>query len=130
MNWLRQFMTGRNGPDTLSNYSMWSGFICSVLASVFRIRLLSYVAWVLLFYAMFRLFSKNVYQRRAENMKFFHTIQRLKAPIFKAKRKYDQRKYYKFYKCSVCKQELRVPKGKGNIKITCPKCKNSFTAKS
>ncbi|MCR4675383.1 MAG: hypothetical protein K5675_10245 [Lachnospiraceae bacterium] len=45
-----------------------------------------------------------------------------------AKRAYDkeQKKIYKFYTCSSCGQKVRVPKGKGKIEITCPKCKNTF----
>ena len=28
--------------------------------------------------------------------------------------------------CDNCKQQMRVPKDEGKIKVTCPKCKNVF----
>lgn len=37
-----------------------------------------------------------------------------------------QRKTHRFFKCPECGVTVRVPKGKGKIKITCPKCKNAF----
>lgn len=33
---------------------------------------------------------------------------------------------YELTKCTNCDAKLRVPKNKGKIKITCPKCKTSF----
>lgn len=33
---------------------------------------------------------------------------------------------YKVVNCPECEARLRVPKGKGKIKITCPKCKLAF----
>ncbi|MCD7981014.1 MAG: zinc-ribbon domain-containing protein [Clostridiales bacterium] len=38
----------------------------------------------------------------------------------------EQRKIYKFYMCPHCSQKVRVPKGKGRIEITCPKCRTTF----
>ena len=32
--------------------------------------------------------------------------------------------------CPTCKQKLRVPRGKGKISITCPKCATSFIKKT
>ena len=33
---------------------------------------------------------------------------------------------YKVVDCPSCKTRLRVPKGKGKLKISCPKCSHSF----
>jgi len=33
---------------------------------------------------------------------------------------------HKYYKCSTYKTTLRVPKAKGKIVITCPKCREKF----
>ena len=46
----------------------------------------------------------------------------------RAKKAYEkeQKKIYKFYTCGQCGQKVRVPKGKGKIEITCPKCRNTF----
>lgn len=126
MNWLRRMMIGRNGPDTLSNYTLGIGFVASIISSIFRIRSLNILSTILLLVTIFRMFSTNVYARRKENMLFLQLLYKIQTPLNKSKRKYEQRQIYKFYKCPTCKQELRVPKGKGQIKITCPKCKTVF----
>ena len=129
MDWLRRFMIGRNGPDTLTNYLIGTGFILSILSAVLSVAALNIMSSVLLFIAVFRMFSKNVYARRQENMIFLRFLYKIKTPFYKYKRRKQQKALYKFYKCPSCKQELRVPKGKGKIKITCPKCKTSFEKK-
>ena len=47
-----------------------------------------------------------------------------------AKARQEQKKIYRFYKCPQCRQRVRVPKGKGRICITCPKCRAEFIKKS
>ena len=42
----------------------------------------------------------------------------------------EQKKIYRFYKCKQCKQKIRVPRGRGKIEITCPKCQNHFIKKT
>ena len=36
---------------------------------------------------------------------------------------------HKYYHCPQCSKMLRVPKGKGKIAISCPKCKEKFIKK-
>lgn len=47
-----------------------------------------------------------------------------------AKRMWKERKTTSFIKCPVCGQILSVPKGKGKIRVTCPKCHTKMEAKS
>ena len=37
-----------------------------------------------------------------------------------------QRKMYAFFRCPDCDQRVRVPRGRGKIAITCPKCRREF----
>lgn len=42
----------------------------------------------------------------------------------------QERKHFKFFKCPACHQKIRVPKGKGRIEITCPRCGEKFVKKT
>ena len=42
----------------------------------------------------------------------------------------EERRTYKVFICPTCKQKLRVPRGKGKISISCPKCGTSFIKKT
>lgn len=37
---------------------------------------------------------------------------------------------HKYMKCPHCKAQLRLPKGKGKISVTCPVCKKEFVKKT
>ncbi len=90
---------------------------------------LSVVVLVLLVYQMFRLFSKNIPARRNEDTKFrnlFKPITKRRKLMKKAK----QDATHKYFMCPKCSQNVRVPKGKGKITITCPKCKHKFDKRS
>ena len=47
-----------------------------------------------------------------------------------AKKMWSERKTSKFLKCPSCGQILSVPKGKGKIRVTCPKCHAKVETKS
>ena len=81
-------------------------------------------------YALFRVLSTNKYKRVAENRKFKEKfIDPIKSEI-KTQKKNKKDKDFKYIKCPSCKQELRIPKHKGKIKVKCPKCEHKFDARS
>ncbi len=53
---------------------------------------------------------------------------RERAERFRAQQ--QDKRYYKYFNCPNCNQKVRVPKGKGKIEITCPKCHTSFIRKT
>ncbi len=120
MNWLRKFMYGRYGTDQLSMTLIVISLILSLLAPVFKLP--SSIFLVLLFIAYFRVFSKNINKRYRENQKFLETFKPITSRFNKLKRRMKSRKNYKYFRCRNCKQEIRVPKGKGKIRVTCPNC--------
>ena len=69
----------------------------------------------------FRVFSRNINKRYAENQKFLNARYEWTVKAERRKKRFAQRKQYKFFKCPMCKQEVRVPRGHGKICITCPK---------
>ena len=130
---LLQFMTGRNGNDELNRFLLVADLVCLLLASVFRRgagHFLMPLALVLIALTYFRMLSRNTMRRGEENMRFLMARDKLRSSLRIKKEQWTQRKDYKFFVCPECKATLRVPKGRGRIKIVCRKCGNSFMGKS
>jgi len=129
MNWLRNFMYGRNGVDHLSFAFVAVGFVISMIVSFIDIPFINLLPLIPYGYSFFRILSRNVYKRRSENQKFLSWWN----PIWRRiVNKYNQLrdKQHKYFTCPKCRSTLRVPRGKGKIAITCPKCKNEITKKT
>ena len=90
----------------------------------------SLIGMVFLLYFMFRCFSRNIAARTRENARYIALTAKPRAAWARFNTRWDQRKTTKFLKCPQCGQSLSMPKGKGTLKITCPKCRNQFTTKS
>lgn len=128
MNWLRKFMYGRYGVDALSMTVIILGFLLSLVSPY--LKLLSIVSTIIFIYAYYRVLSKDIKKRYAENMKFLKLVEPITSRFKKSKMRMDGRKNYKYFKCKNCKQEIKVPKGKGKIRVTCPKCGEKTIKKS
>ncbi len=129
-----RFMSGRYGADELSKALNIGVLVCLVI-SIFSgwIPLLSIFYWIgliLMVYTFFRMLSRNVSKRYEENQKFLNARYQRTVKREAAKKRWAQRDMYRFYKCPSCKQRVRVPKGRGKICITCPKCRTEFVRKS
>ena len=115
---LRRFMEGRYGTDKLNMAILLTGLACSILASILpgAVTKLTFttVSYILMGFAIFRTLSRNIYKRYEENRKFLLFFQKIKD------------KDHRYYNCPRCHQQVRVPKGKGKISITCPKCREKF----
>ena len=127
---LRQFMTGRYGVDAYSKFLLCVAIVCWILNMIIGSKLLYSWSLLLLFYTYYRMFSKNIQKRYQENQKFLATKNKLIAKFKSEKSQMKQRKTHHIYKCPTCNQKIRIPKGKGRICITCPKCKTEFTRTS
>lgn len=125
-----RFMYGRYGLDTLGKYTIGAALAAMVLSNIFDNYMLALLSWTFLILAYFRMFSKNVYKRSAENQTFLTKTQRLRGWFTTQKNLLAQRKTHHIYRCPGCKQKIRVPRGKGRIEIRCPKCSTTFIKKS
>ena len=124
--WLRRVMTGRYGTDQLNNVLLIIALVLCLLPTILSIfifipplnLLLTLGAYTLMGIALFRMFSRNTYKRYEENRRYLRFRERLRD------------RTHRYYQCPRCRQDVRVPRGKGKISITCPKCKEKFIRKS
>lgn len=132
-NWLRRVMTGRYGVDELSRFLNTTAMLSLVLSVLFNNGLSVFfllLSFISLIWNYIRMFSRNTYKRRAENNAYLTIRYHLTRKFTGLKQRMQQKKYYRFYKCPRCGVTTRVPKGKGTIRITCPKCGEIFQRKS
>ena len=119
---LRSFMAGRYGTDRLNMVILCAGLFCSLLSVWIHKGPRTLIFWALsygvMIWAIFRSLSRNTYKRYQENRKFLQFITRLK----------DRQNRY--FDCPKCRQMVRVPRGKGRISITCPRCGEKFIRKT
>ena len=127
---MQRFMAGRYGADELSKAHSVAVMILLLLSMFGRLGILYWLALALMIYSIWRMFSKNVSKRYEENQKYLNCRYKATVKIDRMKKHFAQRKIYRFYKCPQCKQKVRVPKGRGKICITCPKCRTEFVKKS
>ncbi len=130
---LLRLMVGRNGNDELNRFLLMADAILLLLGAIFRKTLgsvLMTLALLVLVLMYFRMFSRDLVRRSEENGRFLVFRDRVRSTLRLWKEQWVQRKDYKFFTCPACKTVLRVPKGRGKIKIVCRKCGNSFTGKT
>lgn len=129
-NWLRNFMIGRYGPDHLYVALFVFSIILGIVSVITQLAIFSILSYLVLFWALFRMFSRNINGRRKENDRFLRIWWPCKQRFKNRIARWKNRKMYKFFKCPACKNTLRVPKKKGKISITCPKCGERFERKT
>lgn len=127
---MQRFMAGRYGNDQLNQFIFIVAIISIVLEIITRQSLFYTLTLVLLILAYVRVFSRNINKRYEENMKFLQKKDAILNKFRKQKYYAAQRRNFHIYTCPQCKQKIRIPKGKGKISITCPKCRTSFIKKS
>jgi ribosomal protein L37AE/L43A len=156
----RSFMARRNGPDDLGRDLFVLGVVLLVLGALLNGGMVGALFLLLglaaIVYAYFQMFSTKIDQRRAANRAYVakrnEVLGKLKAPFAKAgtgkaagkAQEYAQRaqraaeqakaaaadKDHRYFACPKCKQAVRVPKGAGKIRVTCPKCGEKFQKKA
>ena len=126
---LARFMIGRNGSDQLTRFI--SIVVCLALVlSLFLNSDAQLAIWFLAIvgaiYGYFRVFSRNVAKRRQENANFLRATASVRGYFRGLRERWVQRRDYRFFRCPSCRTLLRVPRGKGKIRVVCRKCGTSF----
>ena len=119
---LQRFMMGRYGTDKLNTYILGLGVALCLVSILLPFPLLDLILTVLsyglMIWAITRTLSRNTYKRYRENRRFLMLLDRVKD------------RQHRYYDCPRCRQLVRVPRGKGKIMITCPKCGEKFQKKT
>ncbi len=119
---LRNFMMGRYGTDRLNMAILCVGLVASLLSVLIKFAPVNLALFALsygmMFWAIFRTLSRNTYKRYQENRKFLQLTGRMKD------------REHRYFDCPKCRQMVRVPRGKGKISITCPRCREKFVKKT
>lgn len=119
---IRRFMEGRYGTDKLNMLLLGIGLAATVLAMFIKASvpdlILMLLSYSLMGIVIFRTLSRNIYKRYQENRKYLLLLQKLKD------------REHRYFDCPKCRQQVRVPRGKGKISITCPKCREKFIKKT
>ena len=125
-----EWMRGRRGPDDIAIFCIGLAVLLVIINLFANVGLISLVALALIVYAIFRIQSKNLSARAKENENFLKAIGPARPWLQNPKAAAAEAKEYKHAKCSSCGQRVRVPRGKGKLRVTCPKCGEKFEVKS
>jgi phage FluMu protein Com len=138
----QRLFNGRYGIDPLSI------FIICLAAPFFSTHYFWIIGVLIIAYALFRMFSRNIEKRRRELWVFNDILRKISIfisrliykmkPFFSGVKKghdtrrlkRSQRKDYIFVRCPHCKKTLRLPRNKGKIVVTCPMCRYEFKKKT
>lgn len=127
---IRLWLQGRYGTDELNRAITWTA-VFLLLISVLSGQGIFYSAgFVLILWSIFRSFSKNIYKRREERQWWLNKTAAVKSWLSLQKRKWHDRKEYKYFRCKNCKTVMRVPRGKGRVKMNCRKCHSEMEGKT
>ncbi|MBR3893804.1 MAG: hypothetical protein IKJ35_01505 [Clostridia bacterium] len=120
------FLSGRNGVDSLGRAVMILGCVLAVVNLFLRSLVLALLSDAVLVYVVFRMMSRNLVARRAENARWWNFCKRIKDFFRLQKNKRRDRKTHVYHKCPHCKKTLRLPRVKGMHTVCCPCCHERF----
>ena len=123
-------MFGRYGVDSLNNAMLVLCLVLMILSRVLRAGWLDLLSIAVLVVCYLRVFSRNINARYQENQKFLAAVQPVRKWFGGMKQRFRDRKTHRYFTCPSCGMTLRVPKGKGKINISCPKCRTQFIKKT
>ena len=126
----RQFMVGRYGTDGLNQSLSIASIVLLLISLITRISVFTWLGVALLVLCYYRSLSRNISKRTEENYRYYTLKDRLDGKVRGLKDQWANRKLYPYYRCPKCRQKLRVPRGRGRIQISCPRCGTQFIKKS
>ena len=127
---LQKIMAGRRGADELSLALLIVGVVLSMLSGIFRLPLLHWLSLAIYIYALYRMLSRDLEKRYAENAAFLKLWRGKSSAVKQFVNRMKNMKKYKYFKCPECKSRIRLPRGVGEVTVTCGKCHHAFKQKA
>ena len=124
--WLR----GRQGPDDLAVFCVNLAIVVLLVNAFLRTSWLGWAALLLVAYSVFRIQSKNLGARARENEAFLKALGPARPWLQNPRAAWGELRTYKHVRCGSCRQRVRVPRGKGRLRVTCPKCRTTFDVRT
>ena len=128
--WFTRFMSGRYGVDQMNHELVIAALVLTVLGTLTGLGLVTIIGDVFLITALVRMFSKDRYRRAAENQAYLQKTYKLRQGMTERMNRFRNRKKFRYLSCPKCKAKLRVPRGVGNVTITCKGCGHKFDKKA
>ena len=125
-----RMMAGRYGTDQFSRFLSFLALGLMIVNLFLRSGILWLLGIAVLVFVYIRLFSRNHEKRRRENERYLQMKYKLTSGARNWLDRQKQRRNFVFFRCPACHAMLRVPRGKGKIRVTCRKCGNAFERKT
>ena len=119
---IQRWMYGRYGSDELTLFLMGAALLFLLLSAFRVLHFFYFIGAALLIYATFRSLSRNIAARQRERARYLRLLAKPKNFFKLQKNKFRDRKTHKYFHCTHCRAILRVPRGKGVLDVTCPRC--------
>src|SRR5690554_3970064 len=110
---LMRFMYGRYGADQLNIALLIVYFLLLLINMFARTPVIIVLMYVVLFWSLFRSFSRNIHARQKENRFFLKLWNPIKSEINLTLRKMREVRTHRFRRCVRCKTVLRLPRKTG-----------------
>ncbi|MDO5378383.1 MAG: hypothetical protein Q4G52_08615 [Clostridia bacterium] len=125
-----RFMAGRYGVDQLSYAMVIGALVMTVIGALSGLGILTLMADALLIVVFIRILSRDRLRRAHENQVYLEKTQKIRRATTEWINRVKNSKKYRYYSCPKCKTRLRVPRGVGNVTITCKSCGEKFDKKA
>lgn len=126
----KTYISRSYGVDNLNKF-LFVMLIVITIINIFVKHISVTIIYSLIFVLLFwRTFSHNHYSRQIENRKFLAIRKKIAQPFVNFGQYLKDVRTHKYFKCSTCKTKIRIPRNKGKVEVTCPRCKNKFEART
>ena len=119
---LARFLYGRYGDDALNRVLLFVALLFMILGYLPHLWIFTLLSVALLGWSMFRCYSRNIPKRQRELSVWLGFWGRIRGFFTLTRNRWRDRKTHRYFKCPKCRAVLRVPRGKGMIDVTCPRC--------